>query len=59
MTERELIEYVLENFSDIPTREDAEAKLRNIRRRNEPLLTYVTVVLGVPRLYPPFSLRYQ
>ena len=39
--ESELISYVLENFSDISTREDAEIKLRTIRRSpNEPLLTY-------------------
>ena len=37
----ELIRYVLENFSDILTWEDAEIKLRTIRRSpNEPLLTF-------------------
>ena len=40
MSKAELISYVLENFSDIPTREDAENKLRTIRRLSKPLLTY-------------------
>ena len=40
-TDSDLVNYVLENFSDISTREDAEIKLRTIRRSpNEPLLTY-------------------
>ena len=39
--ESNLVNYVLENFSDISTREDTEIKLRTIRRApNEPLLTY-------------------
>ena len=41
ISESELISYVLENFSDIPTREDSEVKLRKIRRTpSEPLQTY-------------------
>ena len=41
ISETELINYVYENFSDIPTRKDAEIKLRTIRRSpTEPLLTY-------------------
>ena len=41
ISESELISYVLENFSDIPTKEDAKVKLRKIRRTaSEPLLTY-------------------
>ena len=40
-SESDLISYVLENFSDIPTREDAEVKLRSVRRTpTKPLLTY-------------------
>ena len=40
-SESDLVNYVLENFSDISTREDAEIKLRTIRRSlNKPLLTY-------------------
>ena len=39
--EPNLVNYVLENFSDISTREDAKLKLRSIRRsQTEPLLTY-------------------
>ena len=32
-SESDLISDVLENFSDIPTREDAKVKLRSVRRR--------------------------
>ena len=46
-----VISYVLENFSDISTREDAEIKLRTIRRGpNKPLLTYNVKYAAIHRV---------
>ena len=50
-SESALVNYVLENFSDISTREDAEVKLRSIRRSpTEPLLTYNVKYAAIHRV---------
>ena len=40
VSEDDLIDYVLEAFSDIPIQEDAIEKLRNMRRKDEALISF-------------------
>ena len=59
-SESDLISYVLENFSDISTGEDAKVKLRLIRRSpTEPLLTYNVKYAAIHHVAMDCELREQ
>ena len=40
VSDKDLINYMLEAFSDIPTQEDAIDKLRTLRRKDEALIAF-------------------
>ena len=40
VNEKDLVDFILEAFSDIPTQEDAMDKLRTMRRKEEALIPF-------------------
>ena len=40
VSDSDLVDFILEAFSDIPTQEDAMEKLRTLRRKDEPLIAF-------------------
>ena len=49
VSNKDLVDYILEAFSDIPTQEDAMDKLRTLKRKNEALIAFNATYTAIHR----------